>query len=459
MDVYTGIPYSNICPVLVRSTANGAVSVVVNGVPFTETANTAVNDGLVLINVTGLSGGTRYPAAVTTPNESDTITLRPFPTYGKVSMGVASCGQITNKPAYNQFIERDVDCVVNVGDEFYPEFAISAHGVSTIDTTSSLANASNVQNYYDKNLLARRTPELKQVLKTRGYARIPDDHDMGVNDCYWTLAQFQTAITGVVDTADMQSIIDASSKAMVDYNQINPPNTDANVDTNAFYTRFDLGEHAEVFMLSCICMGYDPTATDRLIRPQIGDMISSLHEAWLLARLAVSTKKIKIILSPKMTYNAEFINPDGWDGEAGWRTQRDRIVQAIHDQSPSWNIPGGVMFVSGDYHTPSVHAAYNGVDGSTFDHVNVTCCPAGSTTTNSGANGSYTRKKFDDFSGTQGASTHPNAPLLKNVGIITVPADGSYVEAEIVLSNGSTWWKGRVLAGENKLTYPDFEFG
>lgn len=453
MDVYHGMPYGNVIPVLVRSTADGTVTVTVNGNPFTGTAATATDDGLVLINVTGVT--VPSSAVVTTPNDTETITLRPIPATGEVKLGIASCGKISNKPGYKQFLKRDVDCVVNIGDEFYPEFAHTAYGMTTIDAKANLTNASDVQTYYDKNRQCRRTPELKKVLTSRGYARIPDDHDMGCNEITWALAPFQAQHSTLTTVEEMRAIVDASAKSIHDYDQINPPNNDASVDVNPFYTRFDLGEHAEVFMLCGVCSGYDPTAADRLVKSDTVNAISALQEAWLLARLAASTKKIKLVLSPKMTIISEFANSDSWQGRAGWITQLDRILQAIHDDSPTWTVPGGCMFVCGDYHTPGVHASYAGVDGATYDHAAITCCPAGSTTTSAGAKTAWTRKNHDDGSGVQQNSVHPDAEKLKNIGIFTVPADGAYVEGEIVLASGITWWKGRVLAGENKLSYPE----
>jgi phosphodiesterase/alkaline phosphatase D-like protein len=314
-----------------------------------------------------------------------------------------------------------------------------------------------MRNWYDRYIQARRNPELREIVRSRGYAHMPDDHEYAINDMVWDITNFQTPAPWVASTADMQMIVDNANAAHVAYNQINPPNNDSGIDTGAFYTRFTAGPHLEVFMITSVCAGNDPSSSNRLVRPATGDMLTALEEAWLLNALATSDRTFKLILSPKMTFEATY-GQDSFNS-GGREVQRDRLLQAIHDNSPGWKVPGGCFWGSGDFHTPSVHACFAGQDGATFDHLNVTACPAGQDTTgvrNAGAPGTYTRKWFDDGTGAKGS--HGYGIHLRNVGIVTVPASGEYAQIEIVLSNGTTWWAGRVYAGENKLTYPSTEF-
>lgn len=454
MDVYHGIPYNNVVPVLARSTVNGTVSVSVNGQTFTATADTSVNDGLVLVNVTGLDADKKYQAVVTTPNENEVITLRTLPEKGEVRFGWHSCGNNNNKHALWQMIKRDVHCCANIGDEFYGEAANSSFGMNVVDCTDSSANASSLRNWYDRYIHTRRNPELKVIVTSRGYAHMGDDHEWAINDIRWDITNFQTVAPWVTSTADMQMIVENGSKAAWEYNKINPPNPDQNTDINPFYTRFTVGPHLEVFMITSVCAGYNTNDPQRLVRNATGDMLTALEEAWLLNALANSDRTFKLILSPKMTFTAQFYQDDF--GRDGREVQRDRICAAIHAAS-GWKVPGGVFWGSGDFHTPSVHALYAGIGGATYDHVNVCACPAGQDNTNirnAGTLGAYTRKHFDDLSGTAGTSTKPEGRYLRNVGIVTIPESGSYAQIEIVLSGGQTWWSGRVNAGENKLSYP-----
>lgn len=454
MDVYHGIPHDGKVPVLVRSTASGTVTVTVDGKTFSGVADTSVDDGLVLINVTGLAPDRKYAATIQTPNDVDSITIRTLPVSGEIRVGFHSCGLSTNKPPLWNYIKRDVHCAVNIGDEFYPEVQYNNFGLSPPSVRASLSNATDVDVYRQKHLQARRTPPLKAVLTSRGYARIPDDHDFGINDLVWDLSLAQLAMPFLTSYDDLRAVIDASGQAILEYDQINPVNSDPDVDTNPIYTRFEAGPHLEIFLISSVCAGIDNSASDRLVRPLNGDMLTAKEEAWLLDRLAKSTKTFKCVMSPKMTLVSEFHQEDFAEAEAGRVAQRDRILQAIHDNSPNWTVPGGCFWVSGDFHTPSVHAAYAGIDGETYDHFNVCACPAGSNTTNSGAPSKYARKIVNVGSTTGYPAQTPYLARLKNVGIITVPESGEYAQIEIVLANGGIWWSGRVYAGENKLTYP-----
>jgi len=455
MDVYHGMPYGNIVPVLIRSTAVGTVSVTVNCNTFSATADPSVDDGLVLVNVTGLAPDREYTAAITTPNDSDTITLRTLPEQGEVRFGFYSCdtNNTNSKGTMWQLLKRDVHCLVNIGDEGYFEAANTAFGLSTVDCTADYATAADMRNWYDRYIQARRLPELAALIRSRGYAHMVDDHEYAINNLMWKLSDFQISAPWAVSTADMQMVVDNANLAHITYSQINPPNNDSGIDTGAFYTRFTVGPHMEVFMITSVCAGNDPSDPTRLVRPPTGNMLTAKEETWLLNALATSDRTFKCIASPKMTFEAEF-GQDSFNS-SGWVVQRDRILQAIHDNSPNWNVPGGCFWVSGDFHTPSVHASYAGVNGATFDHVNVCACPSGEDfngVRNSGNFGAYTRKCFNDGTGIGGVSNGFGKDL-RNVGIVTVPGSGEYVEIEIVLANGRTWWNGRVYAGENKLSY------
>jgi len=457
MDVWHGIPSNASTPINIRSTATGTVTVTHNGVDYTASADTAVHDGLVTITIPATSG----TVTITTPNDSDSLTLRGIPATGEVRLGYWSCGKDKGQIAAWQLVNRDVDIAINIGDLFYGETGAAGFGEEPTHAANTQAHAEDQDNWYSYYRLAWRNHPLDVLRRSRGVAHRLDDHEYAINDCQWSVSDFQTFAAWVSDLDDCRIIVDNANEAYMTYGHpLLPANPDTVAINNPYFTRFDAGEHCEVFVISGVCAGYDTDITDRWIRPAAGvgvDMIPAAEEAWLLVQLAASTKTFKVIMSPKQLHQPEFGNGDTFDA---YPTQMERLLQAIHDNSPGWTVPGGVMWCAGDTHAPSVHGAST-ANGDSYDYVCVTACPAGQDSNalgvkNSGKVGANTLICNDDGSGAanskNGISTH-----LRNVGIVTIAADGGYLQSEIVLADGSVWWAGRLLPGQNTISYPELK--
>jgi len=462
MFKYLGDATMTEASLIVRGTTNGTATMVVNGVTYNGTVNNATNpDGLVRFDATGLQPGTRYSYTVTTQDETATGKIK-TQSAGKSLVGWTSCssGDYDCLFTTGQF---ELDALVSIGDEEYYE--------GTVNT--SLANATNVSLYNSRALAARSTPTANYAINRAPFYTVHDDHEYGINDLRWDLTTFNNGSTYVVNnTTEMQNIIDAGAESTEIYNIGNPANTDASVDTNPFYFRFYVGKHTEVFVLSAVCYGRDPTDPTRLVRPDLGagNMFGAKQDAWFRNALKTSTRKIKLIMSPKMTLTAEFTNADGLigyfaqtldDGAGGG------LLPFIH-AGTDWAIPGGVIWCTGDYHTPSAHgsftdateAAYWGVSTASYDHAEICASPAqkdnGDGVRDSGVGGAYSIAWVNTGQGSPATSNKALAddtrPDLRNFGVIEVAEDGSYADCKIITANGNEWFNERVLAGENKFT-------
>lgn len=75
-----------------------------------------------------------------------------------------------------------------------------------------------------------------------------------------------------------------------------------------------------------------------------------------LARLAASTATFKVLLFPQHLLTKA--NPDSGArndyGHTSYADERARLLAALTDTS-AWAVPGGVVIVSGDVHTPEVY--------------------------------------------------------------------------------------------------------
>ena len=456
---YLGIPTTTSANLIVRSPVAGIVTLRCAGQTITANADPAVDDGLVRLDVVGLRPDGRYSYTVTLPDgETATGILKTFPEPGirPVKIGWFSCTKNTYAPGLYPLLKKNLDALICVGDEIYTEGDFTYSDFNLTSPTTDMTHATDPSVYASYYRLARSYVPIRQLIESVPYGVVHDDHEFAVNDIDWRLSQFQKAMPFVTSAADMQAVIDAGAQATWWYSKGNAPNTDSGVDNNPFYFRFRAGP-AEVFVIACAVHGYDPSAADRLVRPDRtvagGSHLGLKQKQWLLNSLANSDAPIKVIMSPKMTDEAEFSNSDGWNTTAWWDEFLE-IGQAIHD-AVGWKRPGGVIWCCGDFHSPGVHARYAGENGSTFDHVAVTACPSGQDQTgvrNSGNAGPYTRKWFNDGTGSGGVSSG-YGHWLRNSGMLEITEE--YVEASIILADGTIWWSGRVYAGSNAMSYPE----
>lgn len=451
---FLGHATKNTASVVVRNDANATATLVCNGETQQKSIDTAVMDGFVRFDFSGLAQATRYPYTVAlSTGEVEHGTLKTQKPTGNC-VGHFSCNNLRLGMLHATGL-YDLDALVNIGDLLYPE------GVGNIASyADAIDRPTWIRMFMEKPFAA---PDILYALKHAPFYYSPDDHDLAINDLRWLSTKFDDALTGgPFDETMMRAVMDVGGSVIQSIAIGNPGNTDSGVDTNPFYFRFYVGDHIEVFVLCCVMWGYDTSSPTRLVRPDFGQplMLGAKQDAWIRNALATSTRPFKIILSNKMTHYAEWTNNDGWksyfddlDDGAG-----NGLLHFIH-AADGWTSPGGVIWGSGDYHTPSVHECR--VDkGADYDHVNVTACPSGMDQygiRDSGVGGTYTTQYVNTGQGDAGLAEVEHGgkyAYLRNFGIFQLADDASYLEPKIIICTGHEWYSGsRLYAGENKLTY------
>lgn len=192
-----------------------------------------------------------------------------------------------------------------------------------------------------------------------------------------------------------------------------------------FYgTPVPIGESGdvEIFTISNIVHRTILTATDNASKSMLG----AAQKAWLKAKLLASTATWKVINSSKKTY--KYTTGDNGDTFAFYTTERNEILQFIQDNNIT-----GVVWLSGDWHNPSVIATYKS-KGATFDHACITACPIA----------------VDPLSGGTGAA---NQIVSQFVGLRVYGwAEFDEDECRCMMynvQNDNLIWKNKILAGSN----------
>lgn len=342
-DWWLGENGSDWATVICRSNATATVTVTCNGRDFTGSADTSVNDGIVEITVTGLTD-TRVAYSV------DGVaggTLRAKKSRGPYWVASGSCWSKVRPDmlAYALLRDYDLDAYFALGDFPYCNTGSTALGETTVNVTSSIANATNASNYLAHHRQQRRVPGIKELMRSVPFVYMADDHEYMVDNARRDLDWWQNNPDAAESqpTATAQNLTDAwaAARAAIEaYATGNPVNTDAGIDSDALYTRFTVGP-AEFFLLDCINYGTRPDAADDASKTMLG----ASQKAWLIAAILASTATFKVIVSPKQFWRGG-TNTDAWhahDINPGYQTELKEILYAIRSVT-------GVMAVAGDQH-------------------------------------------------------------------------------------------------------------
>jgi len=208
-------------------------------------------------------------------------------------------------------------------------------------------------------------------------------------------------------------------------------------DTDPLYFSFEVGNMLVIVPSLVMWTKTEMRGIDNGSTP----LMNANQYTWFKAQITNTTKKFKVVLSQKTTVVATNNNTDSWDDFSDMAT----VLGWIDTDSANWAVPGGVIWGTGDWHSPGV-GAFNNVDDA-YDHVIINACPSGRI--------GDLRDPGAWLSTTRDAIIMPNDEndsRFLNYGLVTSTAD--YVEIEIMTAMGR-WASGRVAAGENKLSRPD----
>lgn len=431
--------------VCVRSTTNGVVTVSCAGGNFSAQCDTSVNDGVVAIDVTGLSESTSYSISITDAGGGAATpgTLRTLPASGgKVAFISCQDKLRANEDLMQNIIAFGAQAVKHQGDYIYCSAAVAGYQG---ETTTAVNTSSTPATYAAHWRQCSKKADNRLLETTLPEYRMFDDHEFGGDNWDHTVTQAQSTLN--VASGGTQAEVDNSwwvaRQAAAWYMQGNPANTDPGVAAEkpssagagtpasqypVAYYRFTVGD-IEVFCIDCFSYRSPLTATDNAAKTMLG----AVQKAWLKAALASSGARYKIISSGKTTYSANSAGTgDDW---LRYTTERAELIAFIQANA-SGNLRG-VVWMCGDAH--GAFAAYDPATG----HVMVCGNPAGvdHLATTAGYQPAVVWKQ----QGNSGASA--TAPAV--FGLAEV--DGGSLLLRVINQYGAELWRGRVAAGTNTL--------
>lgn len=414
-----------------RHTANGALSLVVDGREFIgDTIDTAVGDGTGTVTATGLQAGRSYPFSLrVSGTEIHSGTLRTMPTAGTDFSALLTYCYSPYRPALpiDAAIERYDDLALHfhAGDNIYSS-ADAGTGTLTVNGESIRNVAAVMQADPDDPSLA--VAQLRAMYRSRfsdgptarGQALLPtyalvSDHDMMTGDNFYggdrLLSAANAYQTWATTQAQADAVYEAHQQVFWEYYGGMPTAT-----PGQFYFSFTVGD-VEFFVLDA--NSYKVTAT--------GVEYGDTQTAWLLAGLSASTSRWKIIATG--------------EGITEWYTgvaQPNTV--ALLDHIAANNITGCLM-ITGDIHAPAAFqtASLACVRGGQVSQDNHTNIPNGYTAS--------TRYKWLGYtSNGVGANVAPHAATVLRIGADRLDVD--YIDRA-----GNVFWTAYMLSTDVSLRH------
>jgi len=432
---YNGVQTDTSIVVIVRSTSNGtAVLTLSDGSTDEAAVNTATNYGHARIEITGLLPNTNYNYTVTVPDGTGGDgEITTFKSNGAECIAFYSCENTSGTPILLDILNTNAKTAISLGDEIYDEQT----------TFNSEADAADISIHHAWRVTMREKWEKMKIARKLGFGVINDDHDSFANNIFDDPADPPATLNAVFDhgytfsdAAAWTAALAVIGESIYDFSLCNPIGSTVSSDTDPLYFSFEAGN-----MLVIVPSLVMWTKTEMRAHFDGSTPLMNANQlAWFKDQLSTTSKTFKVILSQKTTSVATNNNQDSWDDYS----DLDTVLQWIHDESDNWAVPGGVIWGTGDWHSPGV-GAFDG-DTDAYDHVNVLACPSGrvSDIRDPGAWLSTTRDAI--------RTNDIDDNRFLNYGLVISTDD--YVEIEIRTVLGR-WASGRVAAGENKLSRPD----
>ncbi|MBT8448666.1 MAG: alkaline phosphatase D family protein [Gammaproteobacteria bacterium] len=437
-DWWLGHATTTTARVVLRTDTNGTPSVTCNGDTFTGSAiSTATNDGVGVVDITGLSAGKRTAFTLTIGAESVTGHVKTFPETGSIKIGIIGCCVMQrHNPAIEELYAKGIDALYTIGDMPYCEDLTNANGITCSPGSSvpTLANMEAINRANHNNI------QLKRISQNIPLYKMWDDHELFGDDWDHTVASCNDVSAIATDTADVADFFEICQKAWSAYAQGNPSNSDAEAtptkpnsspdgDATRYpvqYFRHTLGA-AEIFVTDSISHKTENTATDNASKTMYG----SAQKAWFKKYVSESSKDFKIAIDSKSLFrNTGSPKGDSWNK---FTTERNEIW----DQILNTDGTTGVLHIGSDDHVAIVSKATTAVEG--WDLVSI-CTGSGGTEHASIAITGPVLGQWGHLSDIQG-----------NTGAI-VEITSDYLQISIINGVGSTLFQKRILSGSNDLS-------
>ena len=452
IDYWIGDLTQNTAAIVYRATSNGDVTVTVNGSTTSAmAADTDVDDGLVRIDVTGLSANTTYTYSINLDGVEQVSNSFKTPGANTVKIAFLSCFKdMATNALFDVIAEYDPHILVLIGDVPYMDtnfgtartrWGITRKGISDYIFSDSPTDAEITRNLYDGHLFIRRHPGLQREIRRRGTLWAASDHEAPGNDGSpsdtgaWGVNGTKTIVANDTENQDLWTLC---RNAYAAYYMGNPANADANNDSNfdndrQTYFRTKVNDNTEIFMLDALwyidpeqAYGGGPYSGDRAI-------LGATQKAWLETQLAATTADFKPLFTERP------FNQGGVDTQGS--TEITSLTSAI-DTASGWAKAGGVIAGAGDLHCP-----FAGTVKSTYHEL----CASPALSSGTGLHTLENGREWIQFLTDDTPAQSDN--LVRRVfGLMDI--DGGVLTASIIDDGGNILYKCLLDSGTNAVRYP-----
>jgi len=339
------------------------VSGIANGQTQTATADTTVDDGVVMLEFTGLTSDSTYSVPITIGGVSyTTAKIRTAPdTNVKIAFGSCMHQRHPGVPMVHA-LRLGADSFIMLGDQGYfddPDANVYG-GLSCTDISTSISDligATGLSHRYCHYKHYLSDPGISRITHELNYYQTWDDHQI-INEWEPAPERLDTELSltpGTATSSDVTDCLLQSTNAFNAYAKGNPDSGDV------LYYSFTRGD-CEIFVPDCesykttytaASTGYPASANDRT-------MLGATQLAWLKSGLAASTKTFKVIaFSKRFIGYTDTGNPDDWLQYPVENADiKSYIDNSVNGGNPdSWVKPGGVLILGGDNHNTQMDRA------------------------------------------------------------------------------------------------------
>jgi hypothetical protein len=386
MLYFNGCSTSSSVTVIARATANESITLTVAGyTPVAALADTAVDDGLVKLTVSGIPENTKVTYTLSSPTSgSGSGRNRTFPTDGDAKIITVGCQNDKHFSIASTIERLDPHLVCHLGDLGYIE---DSSFPNKIDTQTEATF------YTFRRLMLEQSPMVLYIMQNYPTVYMADDHDFGWNNAVddWEVMNTNMTQQGrgyqYTNQADWELARDTAISTLKSYTMGNPAGNWPSADADAAYFSVEIG-NCEVFVPAQLCSTYDTgaSATMRGDSDGINSLLLGNQMASFKLALQASTKTFKLIASSKANLYNQKVNNDSWglgysdwDGDYGNTPgTRTSLGPWIHDNTDTtFTVAGGVATVASDWHSPGVFRTESGLTTQSYDHVSLIAGPTG----------------------------------------------------------------------------------
>ena len=429
--------------VWVRSTTAGALSLSCSAGTFSGgTVDPSIEDGCGLVTVTGLQPGTSYPFVVSVAGaQVASGTLRTMPADGSTfTIGFGTCPDyVRDALPLRTLMERfpDLAGMCWLGDNIYTSepsdgttVTVNGESLTGLERLAPTVQATTMAQLYRhyRAYWQQRSTELMLQAVPNWFAFDDHDHMTGNDYVRGNLASANATFSWASTAQHLLDMEDWCHDAARAYTKGNP-----NWSGSDFYFAVRVNDALELFFVDGIWYrdAVDGSGTT---------LLGNAQKAWLQAAVASSTATFKAVMCTKNLWG-------GADDFNKYNAERAEMEAWINTW-PSWTVPGGLVWCSGDIHYPMV--SYKPAT----PVVNVCSSPLGAGYNLFVGDGGYAvgslQRRWKSSGhlslGASDATTYTAAAYIR-------PHGHERIEVGVVDNVGNTCWRGFVAAGTNELHY------